>query len=228
MSAGRLRREDGFTLTELMVAASVGTIILLAAFALVDTTLRRSTEIQQRVEATAEGRRALDEVVRALRSAVCVAPGRPIVDAGSTATSIVFHSDLGPGGPTDLPQRRTIALDAQGRLTEATVQGTSQSGTTVFTQAPVPRTLLEAAAPTAAGAPVFRYFAFDTATPPRPSVELAAPLTAASAPGVARVVLAFRVQSRAGASTRPAVAFDHQVYMRVANPSDPVPSPACT
>ena len=91
MSAGRLRREDGFTLTELMVAASVGTIILLAAFALVDTTLRRSTEIQQRVEATAEGRRALDEVVRALRSAVCVAPGRPIVDAGSTATSIAWR-----------------------------------------------------------------------------------------------------------------------------------------
>ena len=78
MSA-RLRREDGHTLPELLTALMMATVILLATFALLDHVLNRTAETQARVEATQKGRQAMDTMTRAIRSSVCLSATTPAI-----------------------------------------------------------------------------------------------------------------------------------------------------
>ena len=92
----RLRSQDGFTLPELLTAMAMGTIILLGAFGLLDTAMRRTSETQLKVEATQRGRQALDLVTRQLRSQVCLDTATPAV-LEATPTSVTFYADLSNG-----------------------------------------------------------------------------------------------------------------------------------
>jgi prepilin-type N-terminal cleavage/methylation domain-containing protein len=70
----RVRDESGFSLVELVVALAIGTVVLLAAFMLVDASTPLAQRTNDRVDAFQRGRLALDIVGAELRSQVCM-PG---------------------------------------------------------------------------------------------------------------------------------------------------------
>jgi len=91
---------------ELLAAMLSGIVIMLAAFAMVDLTIRDTNRVTDRVEATSLGRSALEQLVGELNSG-CLAPDvSPVMAASSTgivpavtsdATDLVFVSGLGDG-----------------------------------------------------------------------------------------------------------------------------------
>jgi type II secretory pathway pseudopilin PulG len=196
-----LRREDGFTVAEMVTAMAIAVIISLAAFALIETVMTRSAEVSGRVDATQRGRGAMDEMTRELRSQVCVIRSDPswMTSARSiysaTATQIVFFADTADESyktATDtmpVPTLRTLtftpAAGAKGTIVETIrpgVRDTSKPGVDGVSFAVATndrnRTLLtniEQVVDPADGklSPVFRYYAYDTTkVPPTPTKEL--------------------------------------------------------
>ena len=82
----RLRREDGFTLPELLTTMAIAMIVSLATFTLIEIVMKRSGEVCSRVETTATARTAMDQITRQLRSQVC-AKTSTSTDARSLATA---------------------------------------------------------------------------------------------------------------------------------------------
>src|SRR4051794_35834330 len=98
----RLRSEqDGFTLVELLVAMSVGVVVMLALLGLTDATMHASSRIDKRADAAQRARPALDQINQLLRSAVCIKNGTtsstlPIVSGTDTAVS--FYAQVAAPG----------------------------------------------------------------------------------------------------------------------------------
>jgi hypothetical protein len=77
--------------------------------------------------------------------------------------------------------------------------------------------------------PYFRYYMFDSATPPQPTVELMPPLAAADASRIVQVIVAFRAAS--GKEDRVDTNFVNGVYSRAADSSASDPTrrgPQCS
>lgn len=234
----RLREEDGLTLTEMLVAITIAMIVSLACFSLIEFTMRRAGEIQGRVEASQKGRAAMDTITRQMRSQVCLSSSVPPMAAAtnSSATVYVDHTDGTSGMP---PEMHTITFDpASRRIVQRDFVGTGTAPAIVFPVAPNrTKTLLEGVVPyRPPGAPqdlpIFRYFAFSTATPPRPDVALATPLSAADLGRVARIEVAFRalrpnVRPNSPGETRGSIVLQDEVYVRAADPNDVAPTPTC-
>ena len=92
----RLRDEQGFTLVELLVGMVIGTLVVLAAFTVLDATGTLATKAQDRVDASQRGRLAMDVIASELRSQVCL-PGADPADrpAGADANEIWFYAITG-------------------------------------------------------------------------------------------------------------------------------------
>jgi len=72
----RARSEQGgFTLVELLVSISIGTVVMLALFNIIDQTLATSRTVSDRMEAQQRGRVVLERIAQQLRSALCVPSG---------------------------------------------------------------------------------------------------------------------------------------------------------
>jgi hypothetical protein len=77
-------------------------------------------------------------------------------------------------------------------------------------------------------APTFRYFAYTTATPPRPdTVPLPTPLNATDLARVAKIDIGYTTQPPKGGPAAAAVTLQNEIYVRVADPNDPAPTPTC-
>jgi Tfp pilus assembly protein PilV len=225
----RLRSQEGFTLPELLVTMTLSMVTLLAAFALLDTVMKRTSDTQLRVEATQRGRQALDVMTRQLRSQVCLpnAITAPAV-VSATPTSVTFYTDLttGNGGPQTRIEKRTLAYDATTRrMIESIVRPGGSATAISHTGAPSTRELLANVRPVD-GVSMFRYYAFTTTTPPTPTLELVNP-GAADLGRIARIELAFTMTGGSGAKGAHSIELHDQVYVRAADPNDPAPYPTC-
>jgi Prokaryotic N-terminal methylation motif len=223
----RLRCERGFTLMEMVVACAVGMIILLALLNLLDSAQTASSRTVARVDGTQRGRVAMEQVTQRLRSQICLGSALPLIttDAASPsdANSITFYSDLGNGSDF-LPEKRRIYVSGTD-LKERIIAGTGLPPNTVFTAAPRDRTIAQNVKPVVQNGvnlPYFRYYAFDNATVPQPTVELKPPLTAADPKNIVQVVVAFRVSS--GREDRVDSNFVNGIYSRAADPGSPDPN----
>lgn len=224
----RLRRADGHTLPELLTALVMATTILLATFALLDHVLNRTAETQARVEATQKGRQAMDTMTRAIRSAVCLSATTPSIIAAS-GTSVTYYSDLGDG--TKPPEKHVLTYDPTAkRLTQAIYPGTGMAPATTFAASPSQtRQLAENLEPDGT-TPIFRFYAYNTASPPTAALALANPVAAADLGRIARVSITYVARAgglRSAASQRAASTFTDDVYFRSADPNDPAPYPTC-
>ena len=106
----RLRSdESGFTLVELLAAMSIGIIILMAAFMLLDRATAISQEIANRQEALQRGRVAMEQIVRELRSQVCLGDEKEPIRVAQD-NLVTFYLDMSDGSKQI--EQRTIRYDA--------------------------------------------------------------------------------------------------------------------
>ena len=87
-----LRKSNAFTLVELLVAMTIGVIIMAACYASLKTVLKASDGVSGRCALYQQGRRALDELTWAMRSAVVVG-GRGTQFLGEDRREGEFHDD---------------------------------------------------------------------------------------------------------------------------------------
>jgi prepilin-type N-terminal cleavage/methylation domain-containing protein len=224
----RLRTEEGFSLPELLMAMLVGVIVLIAAFSLIDNSVAINGKVISRQDATARGRSAMDEITRALRSAVCGNTAAPIVTA--TATQVVFTADLGDG--TGYPDKRTFTYDGTAdTITETIVPGTLSSGNVVWTGTATTRNVVTDSDPDPAVTPagtIFSYYKFTPGTSGQSYTALPAPVTGNDLARIARIDVSY-VTRPAKVSTIDARAsnFEDTVTLRSVDPDSSDPKTTC-
>jgi prepilin-type N-terminal cleavage/methylation domain-containing protein len=229
-----LRDEEGFTLPELLVAIIIGTVIMLAAFGLLDTAIGVGTKVNKRVDATQRGRSAMAIITRDLRSQVCLPGDLPAgsLRAGSDS-SVDVYTDLGNGSATNPPQRRTISFNATPRtITESIYTPTGSAGSYVFPTTPtITRTLLTDVTQDGS-TPVFRYYPVDTT----PDDDTQSPAALAASTGllatvlddVARIVITYKVFPAGSTdATGRTVVLQDEVFRRAIDPNASNPTPEC-
>jgi prepilin-type N-terminal cleavage/methylation domain-containing protein len=217
----RLRCERGFTVIEMLVASVIGVVVLLVLLNLLDATQTATSRISARVDGTQRGRTAMEQVTQRLRSQTCVGALTPIVIGDTTsptdANSVTFYSDL--GNSTDfVPEKRRIYVSGTD-LRERVTPGTGNPPNTTFTATAKDRIIMQGVKPVTQGAttlPYFRYYAFDDAAPPQPTIQLTTPLASADSSRIVQVTIAFRASS--GKEDRVDTNFVNSVYSRAANP----------
>jgi prepilin-type N-terminal cleavage/methylation domain-containing protein len=238
----RLAGEAGFTIIELLVAMTVGLVVLAAALLLVGKATQLTTTTQDRVDAVQRGRHGLERMLTELRSGVCVLPSdgspvhAPLISADGTR--VEFYANLGTENA--LPQRRVLSYDGTNRaIVEESYDGSYASGSTSamvvpFTANPRTETLLDNVVPAAAGAPIFKYFEYTIdATGTQPKVtgtdELTVPVAAARLANVVQVDVAFRVRpTNATADSRRDTFLQGSAVSRLADPLNALAGIPCT
>jgi prepilin-type N-terminal cleavage/methylation domain-containing protein len=228
MSVTRLRTQNGFSLPELLMAMLVGIIVLIAAFSLIDNSVAIHGKVVARQDATQRGRAGMDEITRALRSAVCGNTAAPIVTA--TSTQVVFTTDLGDG--TGYPDMRTFTYDGTAdTIAEAIVRGTLNSGNVVWTGTAQTRNVVTDTDPDPAVTPagtIFSYYAFTPGTSGQSYTPLASPVTGSNLARIARIDISYvtrgaKVTTIDGGASN----FEDTVTLRSVDPDSADPKTTC-
>jgi hypothetical protein len=209
------------------VSLTVGSVLILAAFSLLDTSTAQSTKVTERVDSTQRGRLALDEIMRQLRSQVCVGQGTPAIADGRD-DSITFHTFMSEG--EFRPRRHTIAYEPSSRSIVEYAYAPIGSGSSVsYPETPTSTRTLLSDAVLLEGQPLFEYYTWSSTGQVLPSVRLTTPLAQASLARVVRVVIRFQSEPSNRPGSRQSTPFDGEVYARTADPNAPGgPSrPAC-
>lgn len=187
----RLRAEDGFSLTELLAAMIIGMIVIFAAFALIDNSVRVNAQVAGRTDATQRARAGLDHITRALRSSVCANNTPPITVA--TPTQIVLTGDLSDG--TKLPDLRTFTYSSTAdTITETVVPGAGTTNAVTWTGTAKTTTVLTDTDPDPATTPsgaVFTYWKFSPGTGGQTLVQLDPTVLPADLARIARIDIAY-------------------------------------
>jgi hypothetical protein len=222
-----LLREEGYTLVDLLMGAVLALIILAASLSVLQRAWVVNMQTSDRVSSTQTARVAMDEITRALRSAVCPDPLTSAL-VGGADNSVTFYVDLSDGSsPTD---RYTLNYDPTARtITEYRYDGSGASPTTTWPATPTSTRVLVTNVGNGGSDPIFRFTGYDAASPPRPTVVLATPLTAAGVAAASRITITFtaRAESRSAPSPQ-STPLQDQIDLRSADPNQPKPAPQCT
>lgn len=199
-----IRREDGTTLIELLVAMVVGIIVLSGILAVVQVTTNANSRVTARVYADQTARPVLTRILDELHS-TCVGPSVAPVLSGSDGSSISFLHQTG-SDPAVVPVKRTISLSGT-TITESVYNntktlaggGSTPPYTFQATASSTRQQLTGATAASVGGAdvPLFRYYGYGSngviSTTPM-STPLSSSTSAANYAGkVVKVGVAFSV-----------------------------------
>jgi prepilin-type N-terminal cleavage/methylation domain-containing protein len=226
----RLRSDQsGFTLIELLTSMSIGLVVLMAAFLLLDRATSVSQEISNKQDALQRGRLAMETIVRDLRSQVCLGDEtEPITTA--EPSKVTFYADLSDGSKQ--VGQRTIRYEG-GNIYEDVYVGTGTYPDLVFGAPSETRVLVERVQPIVdAGVPrpILRYYAFNPGGQPGDLVELPAnpALSADDAIRTVMVKVGFMVvPERQTPKASEATSLESDIYVRLADPSRPLEGPRC-
>lgn len=222
--------ESGFTLVELLAAMSIGLIVLMASFLLLDRATAVSQEIANRQDALQRGRVAMERIVRELRSQVCLGDEtEPITAANSN--SVTFFLDLSDGSKE--VEQRTIRYDpASKNLYEDLYVASGVYPDLVF-GAPVETRLLVGGVEPIVEAggtqrPILRYYAFAAGGQPGDLELMTMPLSNDDKIRTVVVKVGFTVlPDRQRPENREATTLESDIYVRLADPSRPLEGPRC-
>ncbi|HEY6398895.1 MAG TPA: hypothetical protein VIX82_15715 [Solirubrobacteraceae bacterium] len=195
--APRFAAADGFTLIELLISMVGGIVLVLATFAAFDVSVRQSAAASDRVEATQAGRIAMEKVLQDLNSS-CVWSTVPPVQAGSDGSHLFVLAAFS-STPLPSPVLHQVWLTAGGVLDDASYALldplTPPGGWTIsaFNTIPTSTHALATGVSYISGtAAVFQYYQFvNGQLSIDPAHQLAAPLTATTAPLVGAVTVGF-------------------------------------
>ena len=187
----RLGAEDGFSLTELLAAMIIGIVIIFGAFSVIDNSATVNGKVVGRTDATQRGRAAMDEITRALRSAVCANNTPPITTA--TPTQVVFTVDLSDG--TRLPEQRQFTYSPTAdTITQSVVAGSGPTNAVQWVATAKTSTVLTDSDPDPATTPagaIFTYWKFSPGTAGQTLVSLGSTVAAADLSRIARIDIAY-------------------------------------
>ncbi|HEX7297694.1 MAG TPA: prepilin-type N-terminal cleavage/methylation domain-containing protein [Solirubrobacteraceae bacterium] len=212
----RLRSDEGFTLIELLAAITIGMIVLLAAFDLMDNSLAVSGQVSARTEASQRGRGAIDQMTRAVRSQVCVNGNAPVSSADDDQVTFTF--DLSNG--STLPKRTQLSYDPSTRsITQSTWNGSGAEPTLTFPGPPSVNTVLTDVDPEASK-PIFAYWALRPGSGGTQFDPLDAAAATADPTRIARIDIAF-VAHASGQVEKPenASTIEDSVFVRSVDPN---------
>jgi type II secretory pathway pseudopilin PulG len=218
------RRQEGFTIVELLVGMIVGLIVVFAAFAILERAYTANKEASDRSDASQRGRLAMDKVVQTLRSQVCIGAQRASLTAAD-ANSVTLLVDL--SGGVRAPERRTIAYAPATRtLSESVYAGSGTFPNYTYPATPTTsRTLLTNAGP-ADGNPIFRYYALDVGGRGANTL-LATPLSSTDLARTSRISIGFLSRPELSTSDRFGTTLQDDVFVRSADPTNPAGGLAC-
>ncbi|MEA2232645.1 MAG: hypothetical protein QOD83_2461 [Solirubrobacteraceae bacterium] len=219
--------EEGYSVVEIVIGIALALILLFAALAVLERAFRVNSELAERVDATQRGRQAMDLMTRPLRSAVCPDPFTASL-IGGTDTQVSFFADLSDGSQP--PAIHTLVFDpVHQTISDVRSNGTGMQPNTTWPSTPTSVHVLLSDVVATAGVPVFRFNAFDSATPPRPTVVLATPLSAGDVPTASRITISFTVRPTGRKQTTGlATNMQDEIDLRSADPNQPRPAPQCT
>ncbi|MDQ3611366.1 MAG: prepilin-type N-terminal cleavage/methylation domain-containing protein [Actinomycetota bacterium] len=223
--------EGGFTLVELLVSCVLGMIVLGGAFTVLQVAFAQGERVSQRVDTVQRGRITMEQITRQLRSQVCLGPGYPAVTQGDS-NSVTFYADLGTGDFK--PEQRRLRYTGSAIVEEIFpwISGTLPDKA-VFASTPSGRrTLIEGVTQNVASngipTPIFRYFAFATTDPIRPSLLLSAPLSKFDMARTVQIDVSFLAQPLKGdPNDKVKTVFENSIFVRTSDPGDPERSPQC-
>ena len=231
--------ERGFTLVEMLVAMSIGVVILLAAFMLLDRSFSTSAQIADRQEGLQRGRQAMELITRQLRSQVCVvvppatAYSAPVTAA--TDTSVTFYASLSESGTSVEKRTLTFSSTGTGSITQNVITGTPNTvyPQMAFTGTGTTTTLLTDVKQAQTGTPatnlpVFRYYRYKAGAPVGDLELLNTPLATADLARVALIKVAFRsYAARPISKDNDASQLENDVYIRISDSSELQETPQC-
>jgi prepilin-type N-terminal cleavage/methylation domain-containing protein len=222
--------QSGFTLPELLTAMVVGMFVLMGAFLLIDHSTSMSAAVADRQDAVQRGRAAMENMVTALRSQVCLGENTEPITFGS-ADAVTFYANLSAN--SDTAQQRSIVYNA----TAKTITQEIRDGTGVYPDLKFPTkptqvvTLLQSAGRMVEDGvtqPILRYYTYKVNGAPGELQQLSVPLTADDASRVVMVKIAFFAKPDTRApSDRNATSLQSNVYVRLADPTRPAEGPRC-
>jgi type II secretory pathway pseudopilin PulG len=229
----RLRREEsGMTLIELLVASTIGIIVLGAAFQILIVGFKGTQRVTSSIDAVARGRLAMENVTREIRSQICLPTPtgpQPALLYGD-ATSMSFYADLGDESLT--PDLRQISF-ANNKVTEkifantGTVTNPSFAG---YPSSPTKTRVLANDITQDGTTPYLRYYRFSTTDPIAPSAQVgvSGPVSDTDRPRVVQINVTFRaLPTGPNANPNSDAVMDNRVFVRTSSASDPERSPAC-
>lgn len=200
----RLTDEAGFTLTELLTTITIGIVVMLGIFTVLDATTRSTNRTTERVIANQAARPALSRIIDELNSS-CIFPGVAPVKPESTGRSISFVHSTG-SAVSPVPVLRKVELVGStlwDRFYARALNSPPAPGWTFDATARSFEVAENVFGSPADADPIFRYFKYDTAgnLVAIPLTSPTTPLGAAEAATVVAVDVAFRVKPRKTTST---------------------------
>jgi prepilin-type N-terminal cleavage/methylation domain-containing protein len=238
MPRDRASDERGFTLIEMLVSMSIGVVILLAAFMLLDRSFTTSAQIADRQEGLQRGRQAMELMTRQLRSQVCVVVppattySAPVVSADPLF--VTFYGSLAESSTSVEKRTLTFSATGSGSITQNVITGTPNTvyPQMAFSGAGTNTTLLTNVQRALNGAttlPVFRYYGYDKDTAQVGDLkELTAPVAPANLPSIALIKVAFRsYAARPINEDNDAAQLEDDVYIRISDSSEVQEGPQC-
>jgi prepilin-type N-terminal cleavage/methylation domain-containing protein len=224
-----LADQRGFSLTELLVAMTIGMVVLMASWMVLDRTISASGQVADRSQALQRGRQAMELISRQLRSQVCVGTATPIVSAGDL--SVTFYADMTDGSSANPIKKRTLTYDTTtDTINESVASSTGTYPALTFgTAATAPLlTKVDQIMDGSTARPIFRYYGYQTGTTNGTLVQLSAPLSATDLKRVAVIKVGFRAfADRPISNDSDSTVLENDVYTRTAVPTELQGQPEC-
>jgi type II secretory pathway pseudopilin PulG len=234
----RLRAHDGFTVMEVLVAITIGFVVLAATLTLLESSVRLNSGVMSKTDAMQRGRQAMDIVTQQLRSQVCLDYDHSAVIEGATADSVTFYDDYTADGKK--PVKRKLTFDTTKKEIrsdryDAPATAPSPPLETSYPASPTgTMRILENVnrmtdPKTNQPVPFLQYFAYSTpgAGELQADQQLTPPLNKAQAARVARIEISFLSRPTGAKDDSKGVNLTDQVMARHADPNLSVPDPNC-
>jgi prepilin-type N-terminal cleavage/methylation domain-containing protein len=235
MLSGRLTDDRGFTLPEVLISCTLGVVVLLAAFQVMDTAVQTQSDASARVESVQGGRDVMNRLGRVIRSQTCLGDANPSITAASP-TSLQMTTSIGPeqlNPGYQALQRRTLTYDPTLRtITETTVDGVGAPPGTTWTGATTNRVIAERVR-LDGSIPLFRYYALQ-GNPAQATLEvlpgggLTLPSGKVNLAKIVRIDVNFLIRSRDASATSKLARYSGRYWVRTADPSDVDAGGGCT